>query len=84
MEQRDEEMWRMGIYVQSAVATAVEHNLAGKKARSKYLEQPLLIDAKKQEEHLSRDKRKEQAELFFAKLNIMKANFDIEKKQSER
>lgn len=35
-------MWRMGLYVQSAVSVAVEHNLAGKKARSKYIEEPLL------------------------------------------
>lgn len=39
---KDEEMWRMGLYVQSAVSVAVEHNLAGRKAKSKYIEKPFL------------------------------------------
>lgn len=50
MEQKrkDEEMWRMGLYVQSAVSTAVEHNLAGRKAKSKYIEKPLLYENKEE------------------------------------
>lgn len=38
----DEQMWFMGQYVLSAVSMAVEHNLHGKKARSKYIEKPIL------------------------------------------
>ena len=45
----DEEMWIMGAYVNNAVLSAVEHNLAGKKAKTKYLEQPFL-----KQEHYSR------------------------------
>lgn len=41
-KRKDEEMWRMGLYVQSAVSTAVERNLAGKKAKSEYIKEPLL------------------------------------------
>ena len=33
----DEKMWIMGVYVQCAVSTAVEHNLAGKKAKCGYV-----------------------------------------------
>lgn len=83
MEERDAEMWRMGIYVQSAVAVAVEHNLAGRKAKSKYIEQPILSDAEKNEKKISRNKRKEQTEMLFTKLNIMKANFEITQKQKK-
>ena len=35
---QDEQMWFMGQYVLSAV----EHNLHGRKARSKYIEKPIL------------------------------------------
>lgn len=41
----DERMWTNGIYTQSAVSTAIEHNFAGKKAKSKYIEKPLLETA---------------------------------------
>ena len=34
----------MGVYVQSAVSVAIERNLAGKKAKSKYLEKPIMQD----------------------------------------
>lgn len=42
MRVMDEQMWMMGMYVQSAVATAIEHNLAGKKAKSEYVKEPML------------------------------------------
>lgn len=32
--------WELGMYIESAVATAVEHNLAGYKARSSYVKEP--------------------------------------------
>lgn len=51
-KRRDEEMWFMGQYVYSAVSTAVEHNLAGKKAKSEYLKKPVM--------QLAEDKKFEQ------------------------
>ena len=45
-------MWFMGQYVYSAVSTAVEHNLAGRKAKSEYLKKPAM--------QLAEDKRFEQ------------------------
>ena len=51
-KRRDEEMWFMGQYVYSAVATAVEHNLAGRKAKSEYLKKPVM--------QLAEDKRFEE------------------------
>ena len=76
---RDEENWLLGIYVESAVATAVEHVLAGRKATSKYIESPILRDTKEKEE-LSEEEKKRQSELFLAKLEIMAANFELNKK----
>ena len=35
-------MWFMGQYVFSAVATAIENNLAGRKAKSEYLKKPVM------------------------------------------
>lgn len=51
-KRRDEEMWFMGQYVYSAVSTAIEHNLAGRKAKSEYLKKPVM--------QLAEDKRFEQ------------------------
>lgn len=41
-KRRDEEMWFMGQYVYSAVSTAIEHNLAGRKAKSEYFKKPVM------------------------------------------
>ena len=41
-KQRDNEMWMwFGTYGLSAVSVAVEHCLAGRKARSKYIKKPI-------------------------------------------
>lgn len=42
IKEHDYLMWLFGQYTLSAVSVAVEHNLAGRKARSKYIEKPLL------------------------------------------
>lgn len=41
-QRRDEENWILGRYVLSAVSVAIEHNLAGKNAKTKYIENPFL------------------------------------------
>lgn len=42
LQQQDNQMHIMGMYVLSAVSTAIEHNFAGKKAKSKYIKEPLM------------------------------------------
>ena len=44
MEQKeqDEQLWSIGIYVESAVITAIDRYFNGKKATSKYIEEPIL------------------------------------------
>lgn len=79
---QDEDMWVMGMYVQSAVAVAIEHCLAGKKAKSKYLENPLRENAEK-ENNVSEEKLKKMREEFVAQLMLMKANFDLEKERND-
>lgn len=42
MQQQDSQLYTMGIYALSAVKVAIEHCLAGKKAKSEYIKEPLL------------------------------------------
>lgn len=51
LEVMDAQMYQMGIYVQSAVHTAVSNVLAGKKSKAKYLEKPIYQMARDEEEH---------------------------------
>lgn len=84
---KDEEMWIMGQYVLSAVSVAVEHNLAGKKAKSKYIEKPILSDTNitkdKDENSLSQEEKNRQIEQLFLKLEIMGKNHKLSKEKEE-
>ena len=68
-KRRDEEMWFMGQYVFSAVATAIEHNLAGRKAKSEYLKKPVM--------QLAEDKK-------FEELNTRKEYVGMTAEEQER
>lgn len=79
---RDEEMWLWwGNYGLSAVSTAVEHNLHGRKAKSKYISEPIMkkaVENQIQEKKLlTEEEKKKQTETLFAKLKIMGANFKL-------
>ena len=43
LRMQDEQMWLMGQYTLSAVSVAVEHCLAGRKAKSEYIKEPILL-----------------------------------------
>lgn len=75
-------MWIMGVYVQCAVETAVERNLAGRKAKSKYLKKPLMQDVEDKRKHLTEEELQKQREAFMAKLMLMKTNYDLNKNDS--
>lgn len=84
VKQQDEIMWLMGRYVQQAVGVAVEHNLAGKKAKSEYFDKPLMQlnkEQKEQENNLTEEEKMKQVEMIFASLAIKKANFDLDKQE---
>lgn len=75
----DEDMWVMGMYVQNAVSVAVEHCLAGRKAKSQYLKAPLREQFEEQnEDNISEEKLQRMREQFVAKLITMKTNFELE------
>jgi type IV pilus biogenesis protein CpaD/CtpE len=67
-----------GSYILSAVATAVEHNLAGRKAKSKYTQETIMGQIEKNKP-LTEDEKQRQIDAFVQKMNTMKANFDASK-----
>lgn len=71
-----------GNYGMSAISTAVEHCLAGKKARSEYTKKLVLGEMEKQNKPMSEDELRRQRELFVAKLEVMKTNFELNHKGS--
>ncbi len=70
-----------GTYGLSAVSVAVEHCLAGKKAKSEFVKTPLLqtSDEKTKEKSLSVKELEKKAENVFLQLGIMGANFNNQK-----
>lgn len=68
--------WELGMYIESAVATAVEHNLAGYKARSNYIKEPFTETIAKKE----KDKLKENNKLLVAALQAWAKNWELEHK----
>lgn len=79
-EIHDSQMWIMGRYVLSAVSVAVEHCLAGRKAKSEYLDRPFmkLAEQKKgnqEEKFFSEEEIQRQTEQLFLKLQIMGTNY---------
>lgn len=47
MLRRDEDMYVIGIYTQRAVEVAIEHCLAGRKAKSRYFDKPISRNMEK-------------------------------------
>lgn len=63
----DKVMWSWwGNYGLSAISVAVEHNLFGKKAKSKYIDKPIMEEEKKQGK-LTEEEKQRQVDLFFAR-----------------
>ena len=71
--------WELGMYIESAVATAVEHNLAGYKARSSYIKEPFSETVAKQETA----KLKENNKLLMATLQTWATNWKIDHQTEE-
>lgn len=75
----DEKMWQMGMYVNQAVTVAIDHALNGKKAKSKYLEKPIIELAKDNNPDLMTEEEKlERVKLLFARLGARKSEFERE------
>lgn len=72
-----------GNYGISALVFAVEHCLAGKKAKTKYIKNPVLQEIEEQNKPLSEEELQRQRELFVAKLEVMKANFELNQNKDD-
>ena len=85
---RDEEMWRMNQYTMLAVSVAVSRNLYGKKSKAKYLDKPILqIEEEKKKEEtkvLTESEKKQQREMILMRLQLMKINFENNKKNEDK
>lgn len=78
LEEQDllQHLW-WGSYGLSALGVAIEHCLAGRKAKSKYVDKPILKEIENQNKHMSEEELQRQRELFVAKLEVMKTNFEL-------
>ena len=72
-----------GNYGVSAVSVSVEHCLAGRKAKSKFIEKPMLQEFEEQKKELTEEELKKQRELFVARLEAMKTNFELNHPKKE-
>lgn len=82
LKKQDEEAWRNGIYFQNAMEVAIDRRFNGRKATSRYFEEPLLKEALMTEEEKEARNKKYLKE-FFAGLKAMQKNFELEK-ENER
>lgn len=84
IKEKDYLAWLFNQYTLSAVSVAVEHCLAGKKARSKYIEKPIFSEIENKENQrndkiLTEEDKKKRTEKLFMQLRIMGANFSLKK-----
>lgn len=80
LRDRDYENWLMGQYNMKAFSVVLDQVLAGmnkRKSKAKYFESPILEMAEKNNEPLSEKELQLQRELFVAKLEALKTNFEI-------
>lgn len=76
-------LW-FGTYGISAFAFAIDHCLNGRKAKSEYTKELALEKVEKDNTLLDENELQRQRELFVAKLQTMKANYDLNYKKSEQ
>lgn len=72
--------WIHNQYTLSAVSVAVEHCLAGRKAKSRYIEKPLLEKIEQKNKPMTQEEIERQRLLFISKMNVMKTNFELNNK----
>ena len=84
-ENRDAEMWRMGMYVQNAVAVAIDKVLNGRKSVLEYMDKPILTKYKESqgEVELTEEEQMRQVEALFMSLETLSTNSKLAKQQKE-
>lgn len=84
MKMRDEEMWRMGIYIQSAFNSCLDSAFNGKSAKTKYIKEPMLEKWERDNKPLTNKEKKKQLQLFATQLSIFETNFNLLKDIDKR
>lgn len=84
-ENRDAEMWRMGMYVQNAVAVAIDKVLNGRKSVLEYMDKPILMKYQESqgEVELTEEEQERQVEALFLSLETLSTNSKLGKKHKE-
>lgn len=74
LKERDYLAWMFGQYTLSAVSVAVEHNLAGINAKSKYIEKP-FFELHEENKVLTEEEIQREVDLFFATEKARRINW---------
>ncbi len=83
-QKNDNDAWlTFGTYGISALTVAIDRCLNGRKARSKYIEKPIMQELEEKNKPLSEEEMDRQRELFVAKLEAMRVNFELNHKKKE-
>lgn len=74
IREQDYLAWLFGQYTLSAVSVAVEHCLAGRKAKSKYMEKSIIqeLDANRP---LTEEEKQREVDMFFAREKARRINW---------
>lgn len=78
LKKQDEQMWYMGLYVNNAVAVAVDHCLHGEKAKSEYLKEPIMRLQEVKEtakRNLTEEEKQREVDRFFAQEKVRRVNW---------
>lgn len=77
LKEKDYIAWLQGQYALSAASVAIERCLAGRRAKTKYIKKPILQEMEEQSKPMTEEEIQRQRELFVAKLQAMKTNFEL-------
>lgn len=76
LKKQDYMAWLSNQYTMSAISVAVEHCLVGRKAKSKYIEKPLLSNKNVQSnKELTQEEKELKIAEFVSKMEQMEKNF---------
>lgn len=79
----DQSNWELGLYIESAVSTAVEHNLAGRKARSEYVKEPLMVRMEREKAERIKAENDSNNKKLVAALVTWQHNWELEHVKTE-
>lgn len=81
VKMQDQQSWMHNMYTMGAVFVAIDKAINGKKAKSKYFDEPMLSKTNEEKKELTEDEIKDQREQLLSKLKIMQKNFEMNHKK---